>query len=100
MDLKVEELIRGDLIEVHWVDILEDSVGDPAEAVVAPRITVGYFWEQKISKGVPVFVTTTTIDKEDTSQNGYCAYPEAVITRIKMIRRKRRPRKKKQEGNE
>lgn len=100
MNLKPEELIRGDLIEVHWLDIFEDSVGNPDEAEVAPRISVGYFWERKETKGVRVFVTTTTIDREDTSQNGYCAYPEVVITRIKSIRRKRRPRKKKQEGNE
>jgi hypothetical protein len=101
MDLKPEELIRGDLIEVHWSDICEEPTGDPDEAEVYPRVSVGYFWARKASKrGMPVLVTTTTIDKdEETSQSGWCAYPESVITRIKSIRKKRRPRKKK-EGNE
>jgi hypothetical protein len=100
MDLKPEELIRGDLIEVHWVDIWEEPVGDPDEAEIGPRVSVGYFWERKESRGLPILITTTTIDKEeDTGQSGWCAYPESVITRIKSIRKKRRPRKK-QEGNE
>jgi hypothetical protein len=77
------ELRRGDLIEVHWVDIYEDVIGDPERADVAPRISIGYFWAIKPG----VFVTTTTMDSEATGQNGYCAYPLACVTLVKMIRR-------------
>ena len=81
------ELRRGDLIEVLWLDILEDSVGDPDRAELAPRVSVGYFWSVGVSHGIKALVTTTTIDVGTTGQNGYCIYPLDAVSNIKIIRK-------------
>ena len=81
------DLRRGDLIEVQWADIFEDSVGNPEKAEMATRVSIGYFWCQKVSHSIPCLVTTTTIDGDTSGQNGYCIYPIAVVIRIRMIRR-------------
>lgn len=81
------ELRKGDLIEVLWLDILEDSVGDPDRAELAPRVSVGYFWSVTVSHGIQALVTTTTIDVGTTGQNGYCIYPLDAVSNIKIIRR-------------
>lgn len=81
------ELRKGDLIEVLWLDILEDSVGDPDRAELAPRVSVGYFWSVTMSHGIQALVTTTTIDVGTTGQNGYCIYPLDAVSNIKIIRR-------------
>lgn len=94
-----EELVRGDLIDVQWVDINEDPVGDPVDAAVLPRLSVGYFWGLAESHGVKCLVTTTTMDKDGSEQSGYCIYPLSVVLRIRSIRKKRR-RKKKDERTE
>ena len=83
------EFRRGDLVEVQWLDILEDSVGDPDQAELAPRVSVGYFWAVRKSHGIDALVTTTTIDVGTTGQNGYCIYPLDAVARIKMIRKGR-----------
>lgn len=81
------ELRKGDLIEVLWLDILEDSVGDPDKSELAPRVSVGYFWGVKESHGIKALTTTTTIDVGTTGQNGYCIYPLEAVSNIKVIRR-------------
>lgn len=81
------ELRKGDLIEVLWLDILEDSVGDPDKSELAPRVSVGYFWGVKGSHGIQALTTTTTIDVGTTGQNGYCIYPLDAVSNIKVIRR-------------
>lgn len=87
-----EGLERGDLVEVHWVDIVESVDSDPAEAQLALRISIGYFHGEKESKGFPCIVTSTTKDEEVT-QSGWCIYPKCVIASVKVIKRKRRRRK-------
>lgn len=84
--------LKGDLIEVHWLDIYEDVQGDPTKATLYKRISVGFFWEEKEDNGIPVIVTTTTIDK-DSADSGYVIYPRCCVTQIKVIRRKRRSKK-------
>lgn len=90
----IAEPARGDLIEVHWVDIYEDSVGDPRTAKLARRISIGYFWEKRLDGSIPVLVTTITLEQgsEDVSVSGYTVYPESCVLRVKMVRRKRRKR--------
>jgi hypothetical protein len=94
-DGKPSELTRGDLIQVDWVDISEDSTGNPDEAELAFRTSYGLFWKKDVSKfgGLPVVVTTTTMDPAElTSVSGYCIYPESCIIRIKIIKKARRQR--------
>lgn len=89
------KLEKGDLVEVHWVDITEDNVGDPADAEVSLRISIGYFLERKDSRGVPCIVTTTTLDSGiSLTQSGWCIYPEGNIKEINVIRRRKKNAKK------
>jgi len=83
------ELRRGDLIEVKWLDIFEDPVGNPDAASVATRLSIGYFWGLAESAGVTAFVTTTTIDNVDEGTNGYCCYPLSIIVSLKLVRKGR-----------
>lgn len=84
----VEQVLRrGDLVQVSWVDILEDPVGDVKQAKVGQRTSFAIFWEIKEMEGLTILVTTTTVDETDTGQMGYCAYPLGVVKDIKLIRR-------------
>lgn len=84
------ELRRGDLIEVYWADIYEDVTGNPDNAGLAARISVGYFWDVGKSQGLRCLVTSTTKDNESSDQSGWCCYPFGTILRIKRIRKTRR----------
>ena len=79
------ELKRGDLIEVKWLDITEDPVGNPSEAKLPTRHSVGYFWGATES----TFTTTMTMDKDVEEQSGYCIYPVGVIIGVKRVRKGR-----------
>lgn len=89
-----EPPLRGDLIEIHWYDVLEDNVGDPHTASLARRVSIGYFWEEKVDRGVPSLVTTSTVEKSEISNSGYCIYPMSLVSKINVIRRKRRKKEK------
>lgn len=93
------EPIRGDVIEVRWVDIHEDATGDPDKADLAYRTSYGLFWVKKSIKGIPCTVTTTTLDGADQGgQNGWCIYPDACIQSIKIVRRVRQKKEIKSEA--
>lgn len=100
-ELELRRLIgpptQGDLVEVHWVDIYENSVGDPTTASLARRISVGYFWEEKDDNGIPALVTTTTLE-EDPHVSGFCIYPKTCVTELRILRRRRRGRKGKRDA--
>lgn len=85
----IDQFSRGDLVEVSWTDIFEDSVGNPDSAELAVRISIAYYWGVRESHGIKCLVTTTTMDGKDHSQSGYCIYPEGVVKGVKMVRRKR-----------
>ena|SRR3990172_11639165 len=82
-------LSRGDLIEIVWVDICEDSIGNPDKTDLLRRTSFGLFWETKLSHGVNSIVTTTTLE-EDHSQSGYCIYPTSCIIDLKVIKKAKR----------
>lgn len=86
---------RGDLVQVDWVDIYEDPAGDPDDAELMRRTSFGMFWDRRDDNGVPVLVTTTTLDPNGSAQQGYCVYPTACVVAIKVVKRKRRQRKPK-----
>lgn len=85
-------LLRGDLLKIIWVDIAEDSTGDPDKATLARRTSYGLFWARGESSGLPVIVTTTTLDDDVQGQSGYCIYPVAVIVELEIVKKVRRPR--------
>jgi len=86
--------LKGDLVEVQWFDIMEDSTGEADRAALAHRVSIGYFWEEKLDHGIPCVVTTSTTEKGDVVNSGYCIYPKANITKLSVIRRKRRKKMK------
>jgi hypothetical protein len=86
---------RGDLCEIHWVDINEEPVGDPNKAGLSHRVSYGLYWSHIEEQGIPCIVTTTTTDPSDLSgQQGYCIYPEACVTSLTVVRKARKPRVK------
>jgi hypothetical protein len=85
---------RGDLVEVRWVDILEDGSGNPETARLARRTSFGLFWDRRQDAGIDVVVTTTTLDADGPQQAGYCIYPAACVVSMKVVRRARKPRRR------
>lgn len=78
-------------MEVEWLDIVEDPVGDPRDARPAERLTIGYWVGYrgivtKSGEKVRVAVTTTT-KEEPASQSGWCCYPAGAIKRMWPLRR-------------
>lgn len=90
--LALPELYRGDLIEVTWLDIFEDSIGNPDKAEVAHRVSFGLYWAQITQHDHPILITTTTIDNKDDASSGFCAYPLGVVISLKIIKRAKKPR--------
>jgi hypothetical protein len=78
-------------VELEWLDIVEDPVGDPRDARPAHRVTIGYWVGWRTIKGedgkdVRMAVTTTTKD-DLQSQSGWCCYPAGVVRCIWPLRR-------------
>ncbi len=88
---------RGDLVQIDWVDIYEDPTGDPNKAALKRRTSYALFWDRRVDEtGLEVVVTTTTIDDDAPTQQGYCIYPAACVVNLKVIKRAHRaaPRSK------
>lgn len=88
------EMLRGDIIQIDWVDIHEDPTGNPDKADLAKRRSWGQFWGFKKDRGLDCLVTTSTMEMDATGydQSGFCIYPidcilDAII--LKKVRRKR-----------
>jgi hypothetical protein len=83
---------RGDLCEVRWCDILEHANGDPDKAQLSRRTSYGLFWAEREDDGIPVVVTTSTIDEDDdvAGQQGYVIYPKCCVLRLRVVKRVRR----------
>jgi hypothetical protein len=78
---------RGDVIKVHWQDIFEDPTGNPDAAKPSERISYGLFWAKEIRGAGECLVTTTTLDKDGASQQGYCIYPMGCVLKIEVVKR-------------
>ena len=78
---------KGDLVKVTWADIQEDPVGNPDVARPAERITYGLFWAHELRGTIDCLVTTTTIDKDGPTQQGYCCYPWGCVLDIEVVKR-------------
>lgn len=81
---------RGKRIEVLWIDICEDSTGNPDEAQCVHRCSTGYFWGRKTVDYAGIsteqIVTTTTLDPDGHQQQGWCCYPVGAILGIRVLR--------------
>lgn len=95
-DFEGLKLAPGTLIELVWRDITEDSVGDPRKAKMMVRHTFTLFWDLVRDGGLDCIVTTYTVDKESPEQQGWCITPLAVVEDIAIIRKPKKPRKKKE----
>jgi len=85
---------RGDLVQIDWVDIYEDPIGDPEKAVLKRRTSYAVFWDRHPdASGVDAIVTTTTVDEDVPAQQGFCIYPAACVVGLRVIKRARRARK-------
>lgn len=85
---------------MEWVDIYEDATGNPDTAKLARRTSYGLFWGKRDDAGIPVIVTTTTLDADGPSQQGFCIYPEACVRGLKVIKRAQKKRGKTNGGND
>jgi hypothetical protein len=82
---------KGDLVEVAWCDITEDALGNTDTACPIPRLTIGYFWDQKDVNlhgiKVNVLVTCTTLDTDGAHQQGWTAFPVGCVLQVRVLRR-------------
>jgi hypothetical protein len=78
---------RGDVIKVSWQDILEDPIGNPDAAKPCERISYGLFWARETRGAGECLITTTTLDMDNPSQQGYCVYPMGCILKIEVVKR-------------
>jgi hypothetical protein len=82
---------RGDIVQIDWVDIYEDPIGDPEKATLKRRKSYAVFWDRRQDvSGTEVIVTTTTIDEDVPAQQGFCIYPAACVLGMRVIKRARR----------
>jgi hypothetical protein len=85
---------RGDRIELVWLDISEDSIGDPEAARCIPRVSIAYYWEQKQldyeGLKADIIVTCNTLDPDGSHQQGWCAYPAGAILGMRVLPQRRK----------
>jgi hypothetical protein len=86
---------RGDLVQIDWVDIYEDPIGDPEKAALKRRTSYAVFWDRhEDASGLEAIVTTTTVDEDVPAQQGFCIYPAACVVGLRVIKRARKARGK------
>lgn len=84
----VPEMEHGDAIRVHWLDIMGDVTGRPAEAALAECRTLGHFHEWKgRGKSRALVTCLTQFPKEPGECRGSDIYPIGCIERIEVIQK-------------
>lgn len=85
-EMKWPELNYGDIIELHWIDILSDSRWHPKELVEqvhsAPCGYAGYF----INEDEDEIRCMNTFAYGD-GESDYIVFPKGVIQKIKVAKR-------------
>jgi hypothetical protein len=86
MKKKFPKLGHGDRVEVTWLDIVGDPIGDPDRAEVAYCQTMGYFhaWKGR-GKNRALVLCLTVFPKEGDACRGYDTYPFGVIKQIEVL---------------
>lgn len=86
---------RGDVIEIHWADILNDATGDISKAAPSPRITYGIFdrweyeeveWADGEVHKVRFLVCKLTRDVGEQDQCGWDVYPKGCIMKVVKVK--------------
>lgn len=81
---------RGDRVEICWIDICEDAIGNPDEARCIVRVTLAYFWERRIvdysGLKAELVITCSTIDEDSHVQQGWTAYPSGAILGMRILK--------------
>lgn len=95
-----DSLERGTLCEYEWCDIQNDAVGDPDEASVMYRRSIGWYWERKEDeRGTDVVVFALTSDPSGKhQQSGWDCLPVEVVLAVEVLKRPRRRNPKKSSG--
>lgn len=94
-------ITRGTLVGVAWNDILNDATGDPDKASLCLRKSFALLWNLIESHGHLCIVTTNTIDQGDVAeQQGWYCVPLALVKEIEIIKRPKKPRKKKEKPSD
>ena len=73
------------IVEVGWVDIVEDNCGDPRKSYVVLRHTLGRVWDVKRKDGVDLITLTFTMDPDGPDQSGWICIPTCVVRDLKVI---------------
>lgn len=83
---------RGDRVEVVWLDICEDSIGNPDDATCLHRVSIAYFWDRRTvdyaGLKADLVVTCTTLDSDNHTQQGWTSYPAGTVLGIRVLRGK------------
>jgi hypothetical protein len=91
MDLTKEiwaSLERGSLCEYRWCDIQGNPVGDPDDACLAYRTSLGWFWGLKTDdEGVEVVVFANTLDSDHHAQSGWDCLPLSCVRELDILKR-------------
>lgn len=82
------------------MDISEEPIGNPTTASLPRRRSFGVLWEERVDThtGLPVLITTTTLDDGSVDQQGFCIYPRACVLEMKVVKRARKKRARKQDA--
>jgi hypothetical protein len=82
----LKKLKQWTIVEVGWLDIVEDNTGDPQKSHIVKRNTLGRIWGVKRYDGVYVLTLTFTQDPDGPEQAGWICIPCSVIRTVEVIR--------------
>jgi hypothetical protein len=80
------KLAQHTIVDVGWVDICEDSTGDPRSSYVVLRHTIGRVWGVKRKDKMDLLTLTFTSDPDGPDQSGWICIPTALIREYEVIR--------------
>lgn len=86
--MKFPKLKHGDRVEITWLDIVGDTIGDPNEAEPALCTTLGYFhrWKGR-GRNRALVLCLTRFPKEGETCRGYDTYPFGIIEKLEVLER-------------
>ena len=82
---ELRKIKQHTIVEVGWVDIMEDNTGDPRTSNVVLRHTLGRVWDVKRKDGVDLLTLTFTVDPDGPEQSGWICIPTSVVRDLKII---------------
>ena len=83
---EIRKLKLDTIVRIGWLDIMEDSTGDPNTSRVVLRSTIGYVRGVKKNNGVLVLTLSFTKDPDGDDQTGWICFPVSVVREVEVIR--------------